>query len=73
MGIRRTIMRCRERFFWPKMNDSVTRFIQNCEECSRGKYDTKQTRAPLKGHRTRTRQATVLKQRDKRQETGDSH
>ena len=48
MGIRRTIMRCKERFFWPKMNDSVTRFIQNCEECSRGKYDTKQTRAPLK-------------------------
>ena len=48
MGIRRTIMRCRERFFWPKMNDSVTRFIQNCEECSRDKYDTKQTRAPLK-------------------------
>ena len=48
MGIRRTIMRCKERFFWPKMNDSVTRFIQNCEECSRSKYDTKQTRAPLK-------------------------
>jgi len=48
MGICCTIMRCRERFFWPKMKDSVIRFIDNCEECSQSNYETKQTRAPLK-------------------------
>ena len=47
MGIRRTIMRCKERFFWPKMIDSITNFVQNCPACSQGKHDSKQTRAPL--------------------------
>ena len=47
MGIRRTILRCKERFFWPKLNDSVIQFIENCRQCSQGKYGTKQTRAPL--------------------------
>ena len=28
MGIRRTIMRCKERFFWPKMIDSISNFVQ---------------------------------------------
>ena len=47
MGIRRTIMPCKERFFWPRMNDYITNFVQNCPACSQGKHDSKQTRAPL--------------------------
>ena len=47
MVIRRTVMRCKERFFWPKLNDSVIQFIQNCRQCSRGKCDTRRVQAPL--------------------------
>ena len=47
MGITRTILRAKERFFWPHMQESIQSFIQSCPECSQNKLDTKTTKAPL--------------------------
>eukprot|EP00794_Sanderia_malayensis_P015652 gene15652-biopygen13346 len=48
MGINRTILRAKERFFWPRMDFSIKEFVQKCTRCSQIKHDSKLTRAPLK-------------------------
>ena len=47
MGITRTLRRVRERFFWPKLRETVIDFIHNCQECSQSKYNPHQGKAPL--------------------------
>ena len=47
MGTRRTIMRYKDRFFWPRLNNPVIQFIQTCTQCSQRKSGTRRVRAPL--------------------------
>ena len=48
LGITRTTLRAKERFFWPRMDESIVEFINSCINCSQGKYNPKLTKAPLK-------------------------
>ena len=48
MGITRTLHRARERFFWPKMRETIDTFIQNCQVCSQIKDKSCHGKAPLK-------------------------
>ena len=48
LGITRTTFRAKERFFWPRMDESITTFITTCLECSQGKCNSKLTKAPLR-------------------------
>ena len=48
MGITRTLHRARERFFWPKMRETIDTFIQNCQECSQIKDKLCHGKAPLR-------------------------
>ena len=48
MGVNRTTARARERFFWPHMNETVQKFIQNCSDCSQIKQNSSSNKAPLK-------------------------
>ena len=47
MGITRTLYRARERFFWPKMQETIQSFVTRCPTCNRNKSDSKQGKAPL--------------------------
>ena len=47
MGVTRTVLRAKHRFFWPNMQETVQNFIQVCPECSKSKPNTLQTRAPM--------------------------
>ena len=37
MGITRTLLRAKERFFWPQMDECITDFVNNCIKCSQSK------------------------------------
>lgn len=43
-GINETYLSLSQRYFWPKLKESVTKFINECAICSRAKYD----RLPLR-------------------------
>ena len=47
MGVTRTVLRAKDRFFWPKMQETIQNFIRACPECSKSKPNTLQTRAPM--------------------------
>ena len=47
MGVTRTVLRAKHRFFWPNMQETVQNFIQVCPECSKSKPNTLQNRAPM--------------------------
>lgn len=38
-GINETRMALSRRFYWPRMSDDVTDYINNCEVCQKNKYD----------------------------------
>ena len=48
MGITRTMHRIKERFFWPKMQETVQNYVQNCPQCMQSKTAKGQGKAPLK-------------------------
>ena len=48
LGIKRTIHRARERFYWPKMTHQITEFVKNCVTCAQYKLDSQHHQAPLK-------------------------
>ena len=48
MGITRTLLRAKERFFWPQMDECITDFVNNCIKCSQSKDNSTSTKAPLK-------------------------
>ena len=48
LGITRTTFRAKDRFFWPKMDECIRSFINNCVKCSQSKHDPTLTKAPLK-------------------------
>ena len=47
MGQDRTYHRCRESFWWEKMRDDVTLFVNACEMCGKNKHVTNPNKAPL--------------------------
>ncbi|KAJ2952044.1 hypothetical protein O0L34_g4305 [Tuta absoluta] len=38
-GINETYLSLSQRYFWPKLKESITKFINECAICSRAKYD----------------------------------
>ena len=48
MGITHTLHHAREHFFWPKMQETIDTFIQNCQECSHIKDKSFYGKAPLR-------------------------
>ena len=51
LGITRTTFRAKERFFGPRMDESIAEFVTSrlkCLKCSQGKYDPKATKSPLR-------------------------
>lgn len=45
-GIKKTMLRIMEKFYWPKMKIDVTQFIRACDACSK-RSDYGKTKAPL--------------------------
>ena len=45
MGVTRTVLRAKDRFFWPKMQE--TNFVRACTQCSKSKPNTQYTRTPM--------------------------
>lgn len=48
MGVKKTINRVKEKYFWPTMVKDVTAYVNNCEKCKCIKYPTVASR-PLMG------------------------
>ena len=46
-GVKRTLQRARERFYWPKMTQQITAFVKNCFTCAQYKLDSTHKQAPL--------------------------
>ena len=47
MGINRTLVKTRMKFFWPTLNSDVVRWVQACTECSQRKRPQKLTKAKV--------------------------
>ena len=48
LGIRRTLHRAKERFFWPKMSVQISDFVRSCQTCAKNKTDNHLRKAPLR-------------------------
>ena len=46
MGVARTEERIRQRFYWPRIHNSVQTFIHNCRTCAQRKIATHNNKAP---------------------------
>lgn len=46
-GIQETLMNLRLQYFWPKMENTVARVINNCELCQKNKYERNPIKTPL--------------------------
>ena len=47
LGLKRTLQRPKERYYWPEMNADITSFIQSCQICAQIKLDPHHKKAPL--------------------------
>lgn len=47
LGIQRTYMAIKQKYFWPKINQNVHDYITSCDVCQRVKRDTTARNAPL--------------------------
>ena len=47
LGITRTILRARSRFYWPGMSKHISEFVRNCSLCAQNKLDPNHNKAPL--------------------------
>ena len=47
LGIKRTLRRARDRFYWPKMAAQITDFVKSCVVCAQSKLDPNHRKAPL--------------------------
>ena len=47
LGLKRTLQRSKERYYWPEMNANITSFIQSCQICAQTKLDPHHKKAPL--------------------------
>ena len=48
LGVRRTLCKVRERFYWPGYKQDITRWVSKCKVCSSHKAGHMQKKAPLK-------------------------
>lgn len=48
LGVKKTILRVKEKYFWPQLIKNVTDYVKNCERCKCTKYPTQISR-PLMG------------------------
>ena len=47
LGIKRTLQRAKERYFWPHMNNELHDFVKHCQVCAQTKLDPNHLKAPL--------------------------
>ena len=47
LGLRRTLQRAKERFFWPRMSSQITDFVNSCSNCAQNKANSTKRQAPL--------------------------
>ncbi|KAK7476852.1 hypothetical protein BaRGS_00031934 [Batillaria attramentaria] len=47
MGVKRTLERARQDFYWPGMESDVRRYCQTCDACQRTTLKGRNTRIPL--------------------------
>ena len=46
-GIRKTLAKIRQRFYWPGLQSDVRKYVTGCEKCSKRKHPNKTKRAPM--------------------------
>ena len=46
MGVKRTLLRARNRFFWPKLTIHIKDFVNSCAICNEGKHGPHLKKAP---------------------------
>ena len=46
MGVKRTVLRARTRFFWPKMAIHIKDFVNSCAKCAERKHGPHGNKAP---------------------------
>ena len=49
IGTQKTLMLLKERFYWPKMEETVNSIVESCRECSLVKRKSPRDKAPLQG------------------------
>ena len=47
LGVNKTLEKIRKRFYWPKMEEDVNKYIQSCESCQMNKCSNQSVIAPL--------------------------
>ena len=47
LGIRKTLSKIRQRYYWPGLQRDVRHYSGGCEVCSKAKKSTKKERAPM--------------------------
>ena len=48
LGIRKTLEKARQSYYWPKMQTDVRQYVNGCEFCTKRKGENKTKRAPMK-------------------------
>ena len=47
LGLKMTLLRTKNRFFWPMMENDIYHFVRSCPECAQNKLDFSRNTAPL--------------------------
>ena len=47
LGMRKTLSKIRQRYYWPGLQSDITAYSAGCEECMRNKDPTRSQRAPM--------------------------
>lgn len=47
LGVKRTLLRARSRFYWPQMANQIRDFVKTCSQCAQSKLDPNHRKAPL--------------------------
>lgn len=47
LGVNKTLKKIQELYYWPKMCESVRRYVKTCEQCQTGKHPTQRVRVPM--------------------------
>ena len=47
LGVKRTLLRARSRFFWAKMATHIKEYVQSCHTCAQNKVSNNNNKAPL--------------------------
>ena len=47
LGLKKTLLRTKNRFFWPMMKKDIFHFVRSCPDCAQSKLDSSRNTAPL--------------------------